>query len=184
MTWVREDATGTRPSLRAASARSPRHLWRRSRSTGATVDLDHDLVPVRFITHRVGEGIDRRELVHADPKPGGLGEPADPRPLSSRGPDRVGEEDVVDPAAAKTSASPTLPAVIPTAPASTWRLPISTHLCVLTCGLTSRLCWAAKPCMRSMLACMTSISTIDAGVSTRPTSVSSARWSTFTLHSS
>ena len=39
-----------------------------------------------------------------------------------------------NPAAAKTSASPTLPAVIPTAPASTWRRPTSTHLCVLTCG--------------------------------------------------
>ena len=37
-----------------------------------------------------------------------------------------------NPAAAKTSASPTLPAVIPTAPASTWSRPISTHLCVLT----------------------------------------------------
>jgi hypothetical protein len=85
MTWVREDATGTRRSLWAASARSPRHLWRRSRSTGATVDLDHDLAPVRFITDRVGEGIDRRELVHADPKPGGLGEPADPRPLVRAG---------------------------------------------------------------------------------------------------
>ena len=40
-----------------------------------------------------------------------------------------------NPAAAKTSASPTLPAVIPTAPESTWRRPTSTHLCVLTWGL-------------------------------------------------
>src|SRR5918998_5550935 len=89
-----------------------------------------------------------------------------------------------NPAAAKTSASPTLPAVMPTAPASTWRRPISTHLCVLTCGRTSRSCWAAKPCMRSMLSCMTSTSTIGAGVSTRSTSVSSARWSRFTVYSS
>src|SRR5688500_4651679 len=89
-----------------------------------------------------------------------------------------------NPAAAKTSASPTLPAVMPTAPASIWRRPISTHLCVLTCGLRSRPCRAAKPCMRSMLSCMTSASTIGAGVSTRSTSASSARWSRFTLYSS
>ena len=73
------------------------------------------------------------------------------------------------PAAAKTSASPTLPAVIPTAPDCTWRRPISTHLCVLTCGLRSRSCSAAKLCIRSMLRCMTSTSTIGEGVSTRST---------------
>ena len=62
--------TGTRPRLRAASARSPATRGRRSRSAGAAVDFDHDLEPVRFVTHRVGESLDRRDVVDPDPQPG------------------------------------------------------------------------------------------------------------------
>ncbi|PIM71349.1 hypothetical protein CTU88_14745 [Streptomyces sp. JV178] len=55
------------------------------------------------------------------------------------------DEDAVESGLGEDLGLTTLPAVIPLVSALTWRRPISTHLCVLTCGLTSRLCSAAKP---------------------------------------
>ena len=96
VTRIGEDAHRHQAAVAGGEREVARDLGRRPGTTGAAVDLDHDLQPVRFVSHRVGEGFDRGEVVDADPQPGGLGEPADPRPLRSRGPDRVGEEDVVE----------------------------------------------------------------------------------------
>lgn len=96
VTGIGEDARRDQAALAGGECEIARDLGRRPGATGAAVDFDHDLQPLRFVSHRVGEGLDRRDVVDADPQPGGLGEPADPGLLRSRGPDRVGEEDVVE----------------------------------------------------------------------------------------
>jgi hypothetical protein len=94
---IGEDAGRDQATVARGQGEFARGLGRSPGTAGTAVDLDHDLQQPGFVAHRVGEGIDRRDVVGADPQPGGFGQFADPRPFRSGGPDRVGDEDVIEP---------------------------------------------------------------------------------------
>ncbi|MEU2580898.1 hypothetical protein ABZ530_10505 [Micrococcus luteus] len=108
-------------------------------------DLDQDLQPPVVVPRRIGEGADaatlstptRRRVVSARHRIRG--------PFVPRGPRRVGDEDAVesglgeDLGLTRVARGDSVGLRLDLAPTDL------NALCVLTCGLTSRLCSAAKP---------------------------------------